>query len=198
MAAARYPRSVANITTIIRHLAGVTFLLALALTLVGGLLWALNPEASTGFTIDGGGVATPEPAPQPAPTPTPDPSPPPEEPTPTPTPTPTEDAEELIAAAREPSATTVQVLEAGGGQAATEAAAAHLRDELGYDVVFVTSARVDVTRTTVWFSQGNEDEARALRARDARVAVVEANQGLNEATDLHVLVGPDWDGSGGG
>ena len=90
------------------------------------------------------------------------------------------------------------MLEAGGGQATTEAAAAHLRDELGYDVIYVTSARVDVARTTVWFSQGNEDEARALRAREARVAVVEANQGLNEATDLHVLVGPDWAGTNDG
>jgi hypothetical protein len=87
----------------------------------------------------------------------------------------------------------VQVLEAGGGMGATNAAADFLSDEFGYQIINVTSARVDVSETTVWFTDGNEPEARALRARERRVAVVEENQGLNEGTDLHVLVGPNWD-----
>ena len=177
---------------IARRVASATFLAVLGIVLVGGLIWALSPESSTGFQItEGGGSmpevqATPE---EPAATATPD-----DEPaaTPTPTPTPTEDVEALIAAARDTADTTVQVLEAGGGMAAAGTAADHLAEELGYDILNVTSARVDVAETTVWFTDGNEAEARALRARAPQVAVVEANQGLNEVTDLHLLVGPDW------
>jgi hypothetical protein len=191
-----------GVRMIAHRLAGVTFVGALGLALVGGLIWALSPDESTGFTITEGGVAAPEATP-------------PEdeeaadgaaeagegdeaEPEPTPTPTPTEDPEELIAAAMEPSETTVQVLEAGGGMSATNAVAEHLGDELGYSVINITSARVDVTETTVWFTEGNEDEALALRAREPRVVVVEENQGLNEATNLHVLVGPTSAGPQGG
>ena len=177
---------------IAHRLASVTFLAALVVALVGGLLWALNPDTSTGFTITEGGVEPPDAEAGAVPEaeaaePTPNP-----EPTPTPSPTPTEDPEELIAAAREPDATTVQVLEAGGSMEATTAAADTL-DELGYDIVSVTSARVDVTQTTVWFTDGNEDEALALRAREPRVVLVEPNQGLHDNIDLHLLVGPDWE-----
>jgi hypothetical protein len=177
---------------IAHRLAGVTFLAALVVTFVGGLLWALSPEVSTGFTIiDGGAPAPRPPTVEPgggsdagaAPTPTP---------TPTPTTEATPDTDELIATARDPQDTTVQVLDAGAGTARTGAAADRLAEELGYAVVNVTSARVHVTETTVWFTDGNEAEAEALRARHPVVRVVAANRGLNEATDLHVLVGPDW------
>lgn len=181
----------ASVKVIVHRLAGVTFVVALGVAFVGGLIWALTPEESTGFTITGGELATPVPAPTPTgETPAAEPTP---SPTPTPTPTPTIDVEALIAAARQPSDTTMQVLEAGAGMTTTQEAAAYLRDELGYNVVNVTSARANVDRTTVWFTQGNADEARALQAREPRVAVVESNRGLNEVTDLHVLVGPNWD-----
>lgn len=171
------------------------FVGGLVATLVAGLIWAYTPVGEGGVTFvpdqvpdDGqesaeatpaAGATAPETVP---------------EPTPTPTPTPTEeedDTEEILAAAADPTDTTVQVLEAGGGAAATQAAASVLRD-LGYVVNNVTSARAQVERTTVWFTSGNEPEAQALRARDSRFAEVTANQGLNEATDLHVLVGSEW------
>lgn len=111
-----------------------------------------------------------------------------------PTPEPTETgpaAEELIAAAPEPGETSVQVLDAGGGNAATRAAADAIED-LGYRVVNVTSARANLTRTAIWFNDGQEEAARALRAREERIADLEENQALSTSVDLHVLVGADW------
>ena len=184
-----------DVKLVAHRIGGVTFLLALGIALGGGLLWALNPDETERLTITGGEVADPAATPTPteAPDAIDDPETPLATPTPTPTPTPTEDPEELIAAAREPSATTVQVLEAGSGMSVAEAAAAFLRDELDYQVINVTSARIDVEVTTVLYTDGHEDEARALRARDARVAEVDLNDLFNEGTDLHLLVGPDWD-----
>ncbi len=174
----------------------------LAVLLVGGLFvvaawllaWAMNPEESRGFTVrtEDEQVTASEPAAAepgdpvtgaadagtPAPTPTPTPTGPP--------------PEELIAAAGPPSATTVQVLDAGGGGSRTSVAVEVLED-LGYNVVSVTSARARVTTTTVWFTEDYEAEAQAMRARENRVAEVAPNQGLSDGVNLHVLVGPDWD-----
>jgi hypothetical protein len=50
-----------------------------------------------------------------------------------------------------------------------------------------------VTTTTVWFTDDQEAEAEAMRARENRVAEVAPNQGLSDGVNLHVLVGPDWD-----
>lgn len=97
----------------------------------------------------------------------------------------------LIAAARAPQETTVQVLDAGGGGGLADAAADAL-DGLGYDIVSRASARADVTVTTVWFTEANEAQALGLRARDDRFADVAPNAGLSAGVDLHVLVGPDW------
>jgi hypothetical protein len=176
--------------------AQVLFLGSIALTIAFGLVWALNPEPSRGIGFRPGGsdvgpaaTAEPEAAPQ-ATAPAGEPG---QETSPEPTEEPTEDPAELLAAARPPRETSVQVLDAGGGSQAMQTAAAALRD-LGYNVVNTTSSRSHVDRTTVWWSEGNEAEARALRAREARVRDVDRNQRLNEGVNLHVLVGDDWGG----
>jgi hypothetical protein len=110
---------------------------------------------------------------------------------PIPTATPTVDPAELIAAAEPPAQTTVQVLDAGGGQARVDAVVARLQ-EIGYDIISIQSSSRDVTTTTVYFTQDDEPQAEALRARDPRFQVVEANRGLSEGVDVHVLVGPDF------
>lgn len=97
----------------------------------------------------------------------------------------------LIAAARQPQETTVQVLDAGGGSDATNDAADVLR-ELGYDVVAINSSRTDFDTTTVLFTEGNDAEAEALSARDDRFAETAPNERLSDDVDLHVVVGPDW------
>ena len=104
-----------------------------------------------------------------------------------------EEIDELIAAARDPEETTVQVLDAGGGSSATNEAADALR-EMGYDVVAINSSRTDYPTTTVLYTDGNEAEAEALPARDERFADTAPNERLSEGVDLHVVVGPDWAG----
>ena len=103
-----------------------------------------------------------------------------------------EEAEELIDAARPPEETTVQVLDAGGGSTATNDAADALR-ELGYDVVAINTSRLDYPTTTVLFTEGNEAEAEAVRARDERFAETGLNERLSEGVDVHIVVGPDWE-----
>jgi hypothetical protein len=104
-----------------------------------------------------------------------------------------EEIRELIDNAREPSATSVQVLDAGGGSSATSDVADVL-SELGYDVVAINPSRVDYDVTTVLFTSGNEAEADALRARDDRFTSTAPNERLSEGVDLHVVVGSDWTG----
>lgn len=104
---------------------------------------------------------------------------------------PTVDPQELIAAAMPPTETSVQVLDAGGGDASVDAVVTRL-EEIGYDIVAIQSSGRDVTATTVYYTQGNTAEAEALRARDPRFQDVEANRGLSEGVDIHVLVGPDF------
>lgn len=102
-----------------------------------------------------------------------------------------EEIQELIAAARDPEETSVQVLDAGAGGSAADEVAALLRD-LGYDVVAVNAAREDRAVTTVLFTEGNRAEAEALRAREQRVTEIAPNELLSDAVDLHVAVGTDW------
>lgn len=104
---------------------------------------------------------------------------------------PTVDPQELIAAALPPAETTVQVLDAGGGDAAVDAVVTRL-EGIGYDIVAIQDSGRDVTATTVYWTADNLAEAEALRARDPRFQVVEANQGLSEGVSIHVLVGPDF------
>jgi hypothetical protein len=178
----------------VRIVLATVFVGALAATLVAGLIWAYTPVRGGGLEFlpdsapqdEGAGSraaeSTAEAPGEPA-TPTGS----------TPTPTPTEDPDErFVAEAAEPADTSVQVLDAGAGASATQSAAEALRG-LGYRVTNVTSARARPERTTVWYTSGSEVEARALRARDGRFADVGPNAGLNEVTDLHVLVAPDWE-----
>ena len=104
-----------------------------------------------------------------------------------------EEAQELIDAARDPAATSVQVLDAGGGSTAT-ADVADVLSELGYDVVAINPSRANYDVTTVLFTAGNEAEAEAVRARDGRFAETAPNERLSDGVDLHVVVGPDWAG----
>lgn len=174
----------------LRDIARVLLVGGLLGALIGGLVWAFNPSEEGGVSV-AEGTRTPTPTP----TPTPEATAAPEAQNPEPTtPEPTETGpppEELIAAAPEPSATSVQVLDAGGGGARAQDAAEALR-ELGYQVVNVTSARASVSSTTVWFNEQARDSALALRARDARVVEVAPNETLSTGVDLHLLVGPDW------
>jgi LytR cell envelope-related transcriptional attenuator len=101
------------------------------------------------------------------------------------------EARELIDAARPPEETTVQVLDAGGGSTATSEVADVL-GEIGYDVVAINASRLDYPVTSVLYTEGNDAEAEALRARDERFAEVGINERLSEGVDLHVVVGADW------
>lgn len=132
-----------------------------------------------------------EPTPTPAPTPTAPPSEPAAEPTEDEGLTPKE-AEDLIAAARPPEETSVQLLDAGGGSDAVNEAAEVLR-ELGYDVVAINPSRTEYDTTTVLFTEGNQAEAQALPARDERFAAVAPNERLSDGVDVHVVVGSDWE-----
>lgn len=183
----------------VRNVARVILVGGLLGILLIGLLWAFNPAEEGGVRFAGdpspadgeteeageedGAEDEEEADPDPDPDATAQPSP---EPTETGPP-----AEELIAAAPDPAETSVQVLDAGGGASRTQAAAEAL-EELGYQVVNTTSARIDVTATTVWFSEGSEEAALALRARDERVVEVGENEAFSPGVDLHLLVGPDW------
>ena len=103
----------------------------------------------------------------------------------------TESPQELIAAAKPPAETTVQVLDAGGGGARVDAAIGVL-EQIGYQVVAISPSSRNVTQTTVYFTEGARAEAEGLRAREPRFQVVEGNQGLSEGVDIHVLVGTEF------
>lgn len=152
--------------------------------LVVGLVWALNPDDDpdpVASELDGG-----QPSPSQTATPSSSPS-----AAPTATAEATNPSAALLAAAPPPESTTLQVLDAGGGRGRRRAAVSAL-EALGYQVVSTASARQDVTRTTIWFTRGNEAKAQALQARDPRFADIAPSAGLSARVDLHVLIGPDW------
>lgn len=99
--------------------------------------------------------------------------------------------EELIALAKTPAETSVQVLEAGGGNASVDQVVSAL-EAIGYEVVAINDSSRDVSVTTVYYTADNEPQAEALRARDPRFQEIEPNQGLSDQVDIHVLVGPDF------
>lgn len=89
----------------------------------------------------------------------------------------------------DPATVTVQVLDTvGGGTGADAVAAADALREMGYDVVAVNSTPRTVSTTTILFTAGNRDEARALMDADDRFPVLANNDGFSEDVDLHVLV----------
>jgi hypothetical protein len=87
--------------------------------------------------------------------------------------------------------TTVQVLDGGAGRERTAEVVAALRT-LGYQVVAVNRAVRTYQVTTVFYSQGQEESARALRARDSRFVAIDENPNLSQGVALHVIVGTDW------
>lgn len=100
---------------------------------------------------------------------------------------------DLTAAAAPTSAdTTVQVLDGGAGQRRTDEVVATLKT-LGYPIVAVNKAVRTYEVTTVFYSQGQEASARALRAQDERFAEIDMNPDLNQRVALHVVVGTDWE-----
>lgn len=101
------------------------------------------------------------------------------------------DAEALLAAAPPPQETTVQVLDGVGDSPNLGQLVAALED-LGYVVVATNPASVDYAVTTVLYSANREAAARALQARDPRIAEIRPNPGLSEDVDLHVVLGADW------
>lgn len=170
----------------------LVFATLLVSALLIGLFLSFRPA---GFDSDSGDVVsddqtTPPPRVTRRNTPTqPDPTQPPQD---QPTEAATQDqAKELIANARDPEATSVQVLDAGAGSAATAAAAETLQ-ELGYDVVAINTSRADYEVTTILYTEGSDAEAEALRARDDRFSEIAPNERLSDAVDIHVVVGPDW------
>jgi LytR cell envelope-related transcriptional attenuator len=163
-----------------RRISSQSFLGGLLFVLVVGLFWALNPSevpSPAGPRLDSS-----QPTPNQMATASPSPS---------PVAMPTAGAG-LIAAAPAPESTTLQVLNAGGGRERLQAAVSALR-ALGYRVISTATSQQDVTRTTIWFTSGNEATAQALQARDPRFAEIEPNPGLSARVDLHVLIGPDWE-----
>ncbi|MGH8895928.1 MAG: LytR C-terminal domain-containing protein [Egibacteraceae bacterium] len=163
-----------------QHVSPRAFLGGLLLVLLVGLVWALNPHEDPDPEASrlgrGPSTLSQTAAPSPALSPVPP---------------PTTKAAALLAAAPLPESTTLQVLDAGGGRERRRAAVAALQ-ALGYQVVSTASSRQDVTRTTIWFTKGNEAQAQALQARDPRFTEIEPNPGLSARVDLHLLIGPDW------
>lgn len=171
-----------------------------ALALVVGLFAALS---SVGRVPEDGPVILggPEPGSEDAPA-SPEPSPEAQSPDSAPGPTPDgtqtpadEEAgspEALMAAAPPPAETTVQVLDGVGQSPRLPSLVAALED-LGYEVVVTNPAATNYAVTTVLFTEGKEDAARALQARDSRFAERRASPGLSTQVDLHVVLGADWE-----
>lgn len=86
---------------------------------------------------------------------------------------------------------TVQVLNASGDAGVLRDVIAVL-EEVGFQVVAEGRASRAYARTTVFWSDGHEDEAEELRDADERFAVIQRNERLDPTIDLHVVVGRDW------
>ena len=89
---------------------------------------------------------------------------------------------------------TVQVLDGGGDASAVREAIAAL-EARGYQVVAQSRAARTYPRTTVFWSEGFEDEAEELREEDERFAVLQENDRLDATINLHVVIGRDWEPS---
>lgn len=99
------------------------------------------------------------------------------------------DQEELPG--RPPEQTSVQVLDGAGAPDTRDAVAATLEDH-GYVVAAVNAARNPHEQSVVFYSEGWEDEAEALAAREDRFVVSDENPGFSDDIGLHAVVGADW------
>lgn len=93
---------------------------------------------------------------------------------------------------RPPEQTSVQVLD-GAGDTENRDDAIQLLEEHGYVVAAVNAASTPHEQSTIFYSEGWEDEAEALAAREDRLEVSDQNPGFSEDIGLHVVVGTDWD-----
>lgn len=162
----------------------------IALTVVATML-VDGRDADEVVRLEPGASPTASGTPTPSPTSAATPS-----PTPTPTPTPEETTPPLVEpgatpTGADPDGVTVQVLDGGVGEEVTLTVVAAL-EEVGYEVVAVSTARCCYEQTTVFYSEGREEVAQALSASDERFGVVEPNPNLTEDVDIHVVVGSDW------
>ena len=107
------------------------------------------------------------------------------------TPTASPAGSDQLADAPSPRATTVQVLDAGAGGRGTDEVVTRLK-QLGYEVVAVNDATRAYDVTTVFYTDGQEAAAQALRVRDSRFSKLGPNRNLSKAVDLHVVAGSDW------
>lgn len=89
-----------------------------------------------------------------------------------------------------PNDVSVQVLDGGAGEAKTQDAIDTL-EEMGYQVLAISTARPYET-TTVLYGDGYEGIAEDLRSRDERFAEVGPNPNLTEDVLIHVVVASDW------
>lgn len=103
-----------------------------------------------------------------------------------------EPVEALLTDARPPEETRIQLLHNGLAPSVLAEVTGTL-EALGYPVVAVNSARKPFRRTTVFFVDGWQPEAEALRARDSRFAAVAPNQDFAAEISLHIAIGADWD-----
>jgi len=99
---------------------------------------------------------------------------------------------EVLPSARPPEETQIQLLH-NGLTPAVLAEVTETLEALDYPVVAVNSARRPFRRTTVFFVDGWQPEAEALRARDSRFAAVAPNQDFAAEISLHIAIGADWD-----
>ena len=109
-------------------------------------------------------------------------------PTTAPAPTATAPASPTAAPAED---VTVQVLDAAEDDDLVDDVVEVL-EGYGYQVVAVHPAIRIYEETTVFFSEGHQADAEALRARDPRFVEIGPNPNLSEDVDIHVVVGVDW------
>jgi len=121
-----------------------------------------------------GGEATPDDEPEPEPEPSDDPSPTPFEPT------------------IDPATVTVQVLDGDGaeGRAETEAVAGRL-SEAGYNVVVINDAARTYEQTTVFWTDGFEEQGREMAQLFGFPEVTQKLENLSDTVQVHLVVGAD-------
>lgn len=92
----------------------------------------------------------------------------------------------------DPSAITIQVLDGvltDNGQAVDDVATQ--LEELGYDVVATNRARQPYDRTTVFYTAGNEAQARKVADAIGASVVQEQPGNLSNSVQVHLVVGAD-------
>lgn len=113
------------------------------------------------------------------------------EPTDEPTEEPTEDEEEPPATTFDPAEISVQVLDGvrDGGSTARDVAD-RLEDD-GFDLVAFNRAASTYTETTLFYTDGHEDEGRQLADEYGWTTLLPNDVGLSDSVDVHVIVGTD-------